>query len=45
MFCTIAVIVALILGLAVGAAGGFLVWRNNKAKFEALDRAAGELKK
>ena len=45
MFCTIAVIVALILGLTVGAAGGFLVHRNNKARIEALEQLIKDLKK
>ena len=34
-----------IFGLVVGGIGGFLIWRNNKAKIDALERAVKELKK
>ncbi len=41
MFCLVLVIIALIIGFAAG----FLVCRNNRAKIDAIERAAGELKK
>jgi septation ring formation regulator EzrA len=39
------VIIALVVGLIVGFGAGFLVCRNNRAKIEAVEKAAEELKK
>lgn len=45
MNCVIVVMIALLVGLVVGAVGGYLIQRNNRAKVDALENAAKELKK
>lgn len=45
MFTTIAVIVALAIGLVLGFGFALLVARNNKERLESIERAIMELKK